>query len=110
VEDKAAILQRELDELRAQIAALERTLDEKPDYGLGKGAPSVTRWELDRTLLQRLKQQATSIESTLSQMGEGAYGICEQCGNPIHPDRLAVLPDTRICIHCARAGEGKRAG
>jgi len=40
VEDKAAILQRELDELRAQIAALERTLDEKPDYGLGKGAPS----------------------------------------------------------------------
>jgi len=109
-EDKAATLQRELDELRAQITALERTLDEKPDYGLGKGAPSVTRWELDRTLLQRLKQQAESIEHTLSQMSEGAYGICKRCGNPIHPDRLAVLPDTRICIRCARAGERRMAG
>ncbi|MDY7077415.1 MAG: TraR/DksA C4-type zinc finger protein [Chloroflexota bacterium] len=110
MEDRASTLQRELDELRAQIAALERTLDEKPDYGLGKGAPSVTRWELDRTLLQRLRQQAESIECTLSQVAEVAYGICEQCGKPIHPDRLAVLPDTRICIRCARAGEGKRAG
>lgn len=110
MEDKTAILQRELDELRAQITALERTLDEKPDYGLGKGAPSVTRWELDRTLLPQLKQQAASIKRTLSQMSEGAYGICRQCGRPIHPDRLAVLPDTKICIRCARAGERRRAG
>ena len=110
MEDKAAILQRELDELRAQVTALDRTLDEKPDYGLGKGAPSVTRWELDRTLLQQLKQRAESIERTLSQVAQVAYGICKQCGNPIHPDRLAVLPDTRICIRCARAGERRRAG
>jgi len=107
VEDKTATLRRELGELRAQIAALEKTLEGKPDYGLGKGAPVVTRWELDQALLRQFKQQAASIESTLSHMSEGAYGICKQCGNPIHPDRLAVLPDTRVCIHCARAGERK---
>jgi hypothetical protein len=37
VQDKTSILQRELDELRAQITALERALGEKPDCGLGKG-------------------------------------------------------------------------
>ena len=105
MEDKTAILRRELEELRAQITALERTRGEKPDYGLGKGAPAVTRWELDQTLLQRFKQQAANIERTLSQMIEDTYGVCEQCGRPIHPDRLAVLPNTKICIHCARAGE-----
>ena len=105
MEDKTAILHRELEELRAQITALERAREEKPDYGLGKGAPAVTRWELDQVLLRQFKEQAANIERTLSQMSEGAYGICEQCGRSIHPDRLAVLPDTRICIHCARAGE-----
>lgn len=110
MEDKTAILQRELDELRAQIAALERTRDEKPDYGLGKGAPAVTQWELDQTLLQQFKERAADIERTLSRAVEATYGICEKCGRPIHPDRLAVLPDTRICIHCARAGERRRAG
>ncbi|RLC63098.1 MAG: hypothetical protein DRI48_08830 [Chloroflexi bacterium] len=103
--NKKAILQRELDELLAQISALEKSLAEKPDYGLGKGAPSVTRWELDQALLQRLKKRAESIEHTLSQMAESAYGTCEQCGKPIHPDRLAVLPNTRVCIRCAREGK-----
>jgi DnaK suppressor protein len=103
VQEKTEILKRELDQLQKQIAALEMGLEEKPDYGLGKGAPAVTRWELDRAMLQRLKKRAGSIERALSQIDGAAYGTCAQCGRPIHPDRLAVLPDTRVCIRCARA-------
>lgn len=103
--DRATILQRELDQVRGQIATLQATLKEKPDYGLGQGAPAVTRWELDQALLERLKGRAASLERALSEMGEGTYGVCEQCGRPIHPDRLAVLPDTRVCIRCARSDE-----
>jgi RNA polymerase-binding transcription factor DksA len=36
-------------------------------------------------------------------MADDMYGVCEECGKAIHPDRLAVLPDTRRCIRCARA-------
>lgn len=110
MKDKTTILQRELEALQAQIRTLEKNLEERPDYGLGKGAPAVTRWELDRTLLQQLKERAASIEHALSQVVEATHGICEQCGKPIHPDRLAVLPGTRICIRCARAGDSMKAG
>ena len=89
------VLQRELDQVQARIAALEAAVKAKPDYGLGKGDPAVTRWELDRVLLQDLREQAQRLEQALSRTGEGTYGICEQCGDPIHPDRLAVLPDAR---------------
>ena len=109
MQDKTAILQHELDELQAQINAMEKALEEKPDYGLGQGDPAVTRWELDQALLQRLKARTRDVEQALSQASQGRYGICERCGKPIHPDRLAVLPDTRICIQCAKAGERKRA-
>jgi DnaK suppressor protein len=102
--DRAAILRRELDALQAQITALERALEEKPDYGLGQGDPAVTRWELDRALLRRLRGRAAGLERALSRLSQGTYGICTRCGRPIHPDRLAVLPDTRLCIHCAQAG------
>jgi DnaK suppressor protein len=105
VKGRTEILQSELDELRAQIAALDRALEEKPDYGLGQGDPAVTDWELNRALLRRLKRRAASLEQALSQASQGTYGTCVQCGKPIHPDRLAVLPDTRLCIHCAQAGE-----
>ena len=105
MQDKTEILQHELDELQAQITALEATLEEKPDYGLGKGAPAVTRWEVDRAMLQRLKKRAERIKQSLSQADEAEYGVCAQCGRPIHPDRLAVLPDTNLCVQCARGGE-----
>jgi RNA polymerase-binding transcription factor DksA len=110
VEDRTEALQRELNELQAHIDTLERNLEEKPDYGLGKGAPAITQWELDQILLQQLKARAVGIERTLSQTGENTYGTCEQCGKPIHPDRLAVLPNTEICIDCAKAGESRRGG
>jgi RNA polymerase-binding transcription factor DksA len=96
-------LQRELGELRGQIAALEAALKEKPDYGMGRGDPSITRWELDQAMLGELKGRAEALERQLSRVNEGTYGICERCGNPIDPGRLAVLPDTTVCIECARS-------
>jgi DnaK suppressor protein len=107
VKNRAAALRRELKEVRDQVIALERTLEEKPDYGLGQGAPAVTRWELDHALLGRLRERAASLEQALSDVSAGTYGVCERCGGTIHPDRLAVLPDTKICVNCARAGESK---
>jgi RNA polymerase-binding transcription factor DksA len=102
---EAKDLQRELGELRSQIAALEMALKEKPDYGMGKGDPSITRWELDQAMLGELKRRAEGLERQLSRISEGTYGICERCGDPIDPRRLAVLPDTNICIECARSDE-----
>lgn len=104
-QDEITDIQRELDELRDQIATLEADLEEKPDYGMGKGDPAVTRWELDQAMLERLQERAASLERSLSQMDQGTYGICERCGERINPDRLAVLPDTKLCIDCAQSKE-----
>ena len=103
VEDRTGVLQRELNELRDQIDILKKNLEEQPDYGLGQGDHAITQRELDRTLLQQLEARAVDIESTLSQTTENMYGVCGQCGEPIHPDRLAVLPNTKVCIQCAKA-------
>lgn len=109
MKDKMIVLRRELAEIQAQIAALEANVEDKPEYGLGSGASGVTRWELDRAMLQRLKTRVASLEEMLSQAGEDTYGTCNQCGGSIHPDRLAVLPDTRLCARCAQSGATERA-
>ena len=103
--DESVKLHRELEELRRQIAALEGGLEEKPDYGMGEGDPSIARWELDQAMLRDLKKRVDGLKRQLSRLSQGTYGICERCGSPINPDRLAVLPDTTLCIECARSGE-----
>lgn len=100
-----SILEKELKEVESQIAALEDATDNKPDYGLGEGDPAITRWEMDQALLERLRERAETLRRAISGGEQSRYGICEKCGNPIHPDRLAVLPDTTICINCARASD-----
>ena len=103
MKDHATILQRELEQVQRQIAALEKATDIKPDYGLGEGDPAITRWEMDKALLVQLREKKETLNHTMTETGDGGYGICENCGNPIHPDRLAVLPDTTVCITCARS-------
>ncbi len=101
--EKAKELQHELEELHGQISTLEEALEKKPDYGMGKGDPAITRWELDQAMLDDLERRAASLEKQLSRVSQGTYGLCEQCGEPIDPNRLAVLPDTNLCINCARS-------
>jgi RNA polymerase-binding transcription factor DksA len=96
------LIEQELEQVRQQIAALKRATASKPDYGLGQGDPAITRWEMDRALLQRLQEREATLTRAIDGNDEG-YGVCVKCGNPIHPDRLAVLPDTEICINCARS-------
>jgi RNA polymerase-binding transcription factor DksA len=97
-------IQDELSGVRDHISRLERSLEDIPDYGLGEGDPAIVRSELDRALLQRERERAASLEEALSRLEQGTYGVCEQCGSPIHPDRMAILPDARVCVQCARSG------
>ena len=101
--EHSTILQQELDEVEKQIVALEHATEIKPDYGLGEGDPAISRLELDKALLQQLRERADTLRRALEEMSTGAYGVCEECGRRINPDRLAILPDTKVCIECAKA-------
>jgi DnaK suppressor protein len=95
-------LQQELDETLTEIARLNERLEGKGDYGLGKGDPGIYEWEMCLALKQRAENKARSLEVALRKADEGDYGMCEICGNPIDPARLAILPHTKRCIHCAQ--------
>ena len=106
--EETKVLREELDRQQEQIARLEQALGERPDDGPGQGNPATTRWDVNLALLVQSRKRVEEIEQALSRVKRGEYGICRECGDPIQPDRLAVLPSTKLCIRCARAGE--RAG
>jgi DnaK suppressor protein len=43
---------------------------------------------------RRQAQRATSRRET------GEYGVCEDCGKPISPERLSFLPEATRCVSC----------
>jgi RNA polymerase-binding transcription factor DksA len=95
-------LQQELDEAMAELQRLETRLDAKGDYGLGTGDPNIYDWEMCLALKQRTEGKIQSLQEALQKAEQGSYGRCEKCGQPIDPARLAILPGTKRCIHCAQ--------
>jgi DnaK suppressor protein len=97
-----AQLQQQLDETLAELARLEEKLaGNRGEYGLGKGDPGIYEWEMCLALKQSTEANARSLLEALHKADEGDYGICEKCGRPIDPARLAILPSTRRCVQCA---------
>lgn len=100
--DELARLDEELREAEAELALIEKKLEEKGDFGLGQGASTTYEWEINLALRESVQEKIKSIEEAIERLRQGAYGLCEDCGNPIAPERLEILPHTTLCIDCAR--------
>ncbi len=53
-------------------------------------------------LLEQARRRLADVEAAIRAVEGGVYGICETCGRPIAPERLAARPAARTCIDCAR--------
>jgi DnaK suppressor protein len=42
------------------------------------------------------------IDAALHRLDEGDYGYCDECGEEIPDDRLAVDPAASLCVKCAK--------
>jgi DnaK suppressor protein len=40
------------------------------------------------------------IDSALDRLDRGVFGLCEECGGPVSPKRLQVIPWAAYCIAC----------
>ena len=49
-----------------------------------------------------IHKQIIQIRKALSRLRIGKYGVCERCGKMIDTDRLAVKPESTLCIDCAK--------
>jgi len=56
--------------------------------------------EISMILNDRERAKLTAIEDALSRLGEGSYGVCDECGEDIGVGRLKVMPFTRLCVRC----------
>lgn len=63
--------------------------------------------ERDKThsLIITLERRLEDIDHAIKQAQDGGYGVCENCGKKIDPERLEIFPETTLCVDCKRASE-----
>ncbi|MBI2022909.1 TraR/DksA C4-type zinc finger protein [Candidatus Daviesbacteria bacterium] len=90
---------------------LENLEDDDPvlsDNALAESSePGTDSWLADThsrivAVKQNLSEILTNIKRALSNISNGKYGKCENCGNPIEKERLAAMPTATRCISCSK--------
>lgn len=56
----------------------------------------------------KLNYELKLIQSALAKIQEGAYGLCEDCGEDINEKRLMFNPNFKCCVSCAEEQEKER--
>jgi RNA polymerase-binding transcription factor DksA len=54
--------------------------------------------EKDLSILEQLEAELAELQAALERIDNGTYGIDEVTGEPIDPERLAVLPAARTNV------------
>ncbi|ADK79611.1 TraR/DksA family transcriptional regulator [Sediminispirochaeta smaragdinae] len=65
--------------------------------------------DIDRKTLEALNAQEVKrirlIDSALSRLKNGRYGLCMRCGKKIPTERLEAIPYALMCIECKSSDE-----
>ena len=46
------------------------------------------------------QNQLEQINQALQRLDDGTYGLCCECGEPIPPERIEILPYAALCVRC----------
>jgi DnaK suppressor protein len=111
LESERKRLTDELEQLKSAMRPADERREGSP---FGKREEEATEsYELERrlTLEKSIREQLAAVEHALQKFEDGTYGLCDNCGQPIPPERLEALPQATLCLDCkerqAKDAKGK---
>lgn len=92
--DERARLQKDI-EVTSQVAA-----EDHVGYSTHQAddASDVFEQTKNAAVHDQLEWLLAEVEHALAKFDQGTYGLCEECGKPIHEGRLEALPTARLCM------------
>jgi DnaK suppressor protein len=105
LENEANGLRQDISAAETEIAArLGDAVGDAGDDSADAGAKTFQR-EHELALTQNARELLTQAERVLSKIGDGTYGVCESCGQPIGKARLQAFPRATLCVACKQREE-----
>jgi DnaK suppressor protein len=80
--------------------------DSPPGEHESRVSPAGTT-EADWAVEQAEEGIGEKILAALARIGDGTYGVCQECGKGIAVVRLKSIPYATHCVHCERRQENR---
>ncbi len=98
----------ELEQLNANVRPAEVRREGSPFGKREEEATESFEFEKRLALEKQIRDHLAEVEHALSKFEKETYGLCDDCGQPIAPDRLEALPQASLCVNCkAKNAKGR---
>ena len=107
-EERAAIkekLRSEIARTRQDIAQLEElTRPVAPDNAIGRLSrmEALNSKSVNEAALNAALAKLPKLENALARIDQPEFGYCVRCKSPIPVARLMFMPESGLCVNCAR--------
>ncbi len=92
-------------ETRKKILLLEdATKPISPENAIGRVSrmDAINNKGVSDAALRNAKRQLNSLELALTKVDSQSFGSCSNCKRTIQPARLMFMPQSSLCVRCAR--------
>jgi len=108
LESELKRLTEEMEQLKSSMRPADERREGSPFGKREEEATESYELELRLTLEKSIREQLAAVEHALKKFEDGTYGLCDNCGKPIPPERLEALPQATLCLDC-KARQAKDA-
>lgn len=95
-----ARLIEERDSILHKIERLREEVKVELEFEADEGDPELPEREKNLSLLATFEERLEEINLALDKLSAGNYGVCLNCGKPIDPERLKIVPEAQYCVPC----------
>jgi RNA polymerase-binding protein DksA len=96
-------------EIYANLMAGNQDFKELVDGLAAPDVADIASDDIDRRMIEAIGSQDLKrlrlIDSALTRIEQGKYGLCIKCGKRIPQDRLEAIPYALMCVECKSADE-----
>ncbi len=83
-----------------QIVESSKEMGQDGTQDIGDEAANIYNKQVLLSLNENERMRLQEVDESLDHIGNGTYGICEECGGPISLKRLEVRPVAKYCVPC----------
>ena len=100
-----SIIIEEIDKTKlAIISYKELTKPISPENAIGRISrmDAINNKSVNDAALLKAEQKLKNLQIALSNINDPDFGICYKCKNNIPIGRILLMPQSRLCVNCAR--------
>lgn len=104
------------DKLKEQIKLKIKRLEEdvsilkeeckpvSPDNAIGRVSrmDAINNKSVSEAALRQTQEKLQRLKEAMSQVNNPDFFQCRECGSQIEPARILIMPESRLCVACAR--------